>query len=125
MIFCDANLPVSLTPFTEPQAAPRKSFHPQAIANLIAASRDRQTHHYTKHKAINKSMVHIAHAQTHDSRHRVDKPDRRQHTRNDAPFPTCKEGFQHRKTLSHKRPFYKIGLRPSTEGYALDDPPEV
>lgn len=39
MTFCDANLPVSLTPFTEPQAAPRKSFHPQAIAILTAASR--------------------------------------------------------------------------------------
>jgi hypothetical protein len=39
MIVCDANLPVSLTPFSAPEAAPRKLFLPQAIAELAEASR--------------------------------------------------------------------------------------
>ena len=36
---CSAFLPVSLTPFSAAEPAPRKSYSPQAIANLVAVSR--------------------------------------------------------------------------------------
>jgi acetyl esterase/lipase len=36
---CSAFLPVSLTPFSADEPAPRKSYSPQAIANLVAVSR--------------------------------------------------------------------------------------
>ena len=35
---CSAFLPVSLTPFSADEPAPRKSYFPQAIAELTAAS---------------------------------------------------------------------------------------
>ena len=36
---CSAVLPVSLTPFSADEPAPRKSYSPQAIAELAAVSR--------------------------------------------------------------------------------------
>ena len=36
---CSAFLPVSLTPFSADEPAPRRSYSPQAIANLVAVSR--------------------------------------------------------------------------------------
>ena len=36
---CSAFLPVSLAPFSADEPAPRKSYSPQAIADLVAVSR--------------------------------------------------------------------------------------